>query len=114
MQLEGKKYLYDIQQACERLKRYTADKTLQDYESDDLLRSGVERQFEIMGEALHGLSRIEPDTADSIPEYRRYIGFRNRLIHGYSMIDDRIVWDILTIDLPRLSQAVNRLSETNT
>jgi len=50
---EVKKYLFDVWQACELLAQFAAGKTLIDYQGDALLRSGIERQFEIVGEALN-------------------------------------------------------------
>ena len=52
MQLEAKKYLYDIQQAVEPLTEFTGGKVFEDYEQNTMLRAAVERQFEIIGEAL--------------------------------------------------------------
>lgn len=109
MQLEAKGYLHDIQQACRRLADFTSGKSFSDYDNDALLRSAVERQFEIVGEALNGLSEVAPDVAAQIHEYRRIIAFRNRLIHGYSTIDNGIVWDIVQFDLPALSRTVTSL-----
>lgn len=57
MRRESKKYLYDIQQACERLTKFVAGKTFADYDSDDFFRSAVERQFEIIGEAISQLHK---------------------------------------------------------
>lgn len=53
MQRETKKYLFDVQQACRRIERFTAGKLFADYVADELLKSAVERQFEIIGEALN-------------------------------------------------------------
>ncbi len=93
MRLEAKKYLYDIQQAGERIAEFTAGKHLEDYRHDAMLRAAVERQFEIVGEALARLSRIDEALAARISEYRRIVASRNILIHGYADVDDRVVWD---------------------
>lgn len=76
-----------------------------------MLRSAVERQFEIIGEALVQLSRLDEALAARISEYRRIIAFRNILIHGYAQVDDRIVWDILETKLPILRREVRMLLE---
>ena len=91
MQLEAQKYLFDIRQAAQRITRFREGKTFEHYRVDDLLRSAVERQFEIIGEALSQLARQYPDVAQRIAGYRRIIAFRNILIHAYATIDDRIV-----------------------
>ncbi len=109
MRLESKKYLFDILQAAKNLRQFSQDKTLSDYEEDALLRSAVERQFEIVGEALRRLAKEDSETAGRIAEYGRIISFRNILIHGYAEIDDRIVWDILRNKLPKLLEQVESL-----
>ncbi len=109
MQLEAKKYLEDIRQATARIREFVGDKTWDDYETDALLRSAVERQFEIIGEALNQLSRTEPAVSSKISNYRRIVAFRNILIHGYAAIDDRVVWDVVQKDLPVLEQEVQSL-----
>ena len=111
MQLEAKKYLYDIQQAAARLASFTAGKSISDYEQDVMLRSAVERQFEIIGEALNQLSQLDETPAARISEYRRIIAFRNVLIHGYAEVDDRLVWDIAETKLPVLRREVAALLE---
>jgi len=106
MQLESKKYLFDIKQAAGLLADFTREKAFADYQGDPLLKSAVERQFEIIGEAL---ARLDPETASRISEYRRIIAFRNILIHGYAQIDERLVWGVLEAKLPTLAQEVNSL-----
>jgi uncharacterized protein with HEPN domain len=112
MRPESRKYLFDICQAAELLARFTEGKTFADYSGNDLLRSAVERQFEIIGEAINQLSRSDPDTASQIREYQRIIAFHNILVHGYAQVDDRIVWDLLQTRLPTLySQAKELLGD---
>ena len=58
MRLEAKKYLYDVQQAASWIADFTAGKRFEDYRSSAMLRSAVERQFEIIGEARHNSPRL--------------------------------------------------------
>ena len=74
-----------------------------------MLRAAVERQFEIIGEALSQLSRVDSSVFERIRERRRVIAFRNILIHGYADVDDRIVWDVVQVNLPTLLEDVAAL-----
>ena len=68
---EAAKYLWDACIAAERIGRFTSGRSYDDYKGDDMLRSAVERQFEIIGEALNALRRIAPETAQRIPDLSR-------------------------------------------
>jgi uncharacterized protein with HEPN domain len=83
MQLEARKYLYDIQQAAELVAQFTAGKAFADYQREPMIRLAVERGFEIIGDALSQLAKLDAALAVRISEYRRIIAFRNILIHGY-------------------------------
>ncbi len=109
MQLEAKKYLYDVQQATRRLTEFTAGKDFNDYQQDPMLRAAVERQFEIIGEALGQLAKLDRTIAARISEHSRIIAFRNILIHGYADIDDQLVWDIVQTKVPVLNREVEAL-----
>lgn len=109
MQLEVKKYLYDIREACARIAEFTAGKTFVDYTADAMLRSAVERQFEIVGEALNQLAKIEAEIAERITDHRRIVAFRNILVHAYAQIDDRLVWGVVETNLPTLARDVDSL-----
>jgi uncharacterized protein with HEPN domain len=108
-QPEIRKYLYDILQACDLLIQFSAAKTFEDYHKDALLRSAVERQFEIVGEALNKAIKLDPSLAGEVDHSSRIIAFRNRLIHAYALIADEVVWDVLKTYLPRLREQVQRL-----
>ncbi len=82
---------------------------LETYRADWTLRQAVERNFEIIGEAVTRLARIDPESAGRIGDYPQIIAFRNLLIHGYDLIDDAQVWQVITQDLPRLERQVIEL-----
>lgn len=112
MRPEARKFLYDIRKACDLIARFSASKTFADYSADPLLKSGVERQFEIIGEALSQMLKIDPSLAGHVTETRRIIAFRNILIHGYAAVSDEVVWDVLRVDLPTLRKEVGSLLES--
>lgn len=109
MRLEDKKYLFDIQTAVSRLEKFTLNKTFDDYNLDELLQAGVERQFEIIGEATNKLNKQSPNIANQLPNMREMISFRNILIHAYDNIDPMIVWGVVESSLSLLSQKVEEL-----
>ena len=102
MKDEALAHLHDILQAAKAVKAFVAGHDFDDYISDEQLRSAVERKFEVMGEALSRIRRDEPALLESIKDHREIISFRNILIHGYDVIDDRIVWDVIKVDLDSL------------
>src|SRR4029453_15187540 len=103
---EAKKRLLDAVSACEAIAEFIAGKDFSLYERD-LLRSAVERQFEIIGEALNKAGTVEPSLASQIPEFHRIIGLRNRLIHGYDNVDDEILWDVVQSKLAPLKARID-------
>ena len=102
MQPDPRTWLFDVVQAAQRVQRFVHGRSYEDYRADELLRAGVERQFEIIGEALSQLRRQSPELAEGIREHHKIIGFRNLLIHAYATVDDSIVWDIATQKLAPL------------
>jgi uncharacterized protein with HEPN domain len=99
---DPKKLLHEMKQATDRIARYTEKRTFEDYLSDDFLRSAVERQFEIVGEAMTRLRQASPELAAHFTDQTKISGFRNSLIHGYDTIDHRITWNIILVHLPVL------------
>ncbi len=67
-----------------------------------MLSSAVERQLEIVGEALSALRRFDPALAGKIPGLPQAVGCRNVLIHGYASVDHQIVWEVVQLHLPKL------------
>jgi len=95
--------------AADAIVDFAQGRSFNDYMSNLMLRSAVERQFEIIGEALSQLHRADPALAARIPDLRPVIGFRNALIHGYAQIDDVEVWWAIEVDLPPLRARVAAL-----
>ena len=111
MELGVKKLIYDVDQAIELIVDFTRGKQFEDYVQDALLLSGVERQFEIIGEALNRLHRVDQELLARISDYQRIIGFRNILAHGYDVVSDRIVWDIVKNRLAILRQEIDEIKQ---
>ena len=91
MHADAAKLPWDAHQAALRIERFVAGKGFDDYQQDDFLRSAVERQFEVIGEALNQLSRVDVETVLRIRALPRIVAFRNILIHGYAFVDNRLV-----------------------
>lgn len=105
--------LFDVPQSCQAISQYTAGLDLAAYERDPMVRDAVERRLGIIGEALNRAVDLDPELEYRVPELRAIVGLRNRLIHGYDVVDDRILWDIVQNELPRLRARVQALlSET--
>ena len=111
---EALKLLFDILEAGQRISEFTMDSTFEDYKSNPMLRSAVERQFEIIGEALRHAIEVRPDFRESISESGRIIAFRNRLIHGYAAISDDVVWGVREKNLPILLSEIRHLMDAET
>jgi uncharacterized protein with HEPN domain len=98
--------LYDVLAAADAIAGFVADRTLDEYRADLLLRSAVERQFEVLGEAMTRALRAEPGIAGAIDEARGVVDFRNVIAHGYDVLADDTVWDIAVRRLPALRETV--------
>ncbi len=107
MAREPAAFLWDVQFACNAVLRFVQDVDFERFASDLLLRSGVERQLQNMGEAFAQLARLDPELVNRVPDYRSVIGFRNLLVHGYATLDPQVVWNTIQRDLPELLKAVN-------
>ena len=69
----------------------------------------MERQFEILGDSLAQLARLDAALATKVPDLREIVAFRNVLIHGYALIDRARVWRTVEDDLPPLRAALDDL-----
>ncbi|MGH6797236.1 MAG: HepT-like ribonuclease domain-containing protein [Roseiarcus sp.] len=109
MRRDPKSLLWDARNAATVIADMTAGKTFVDFDGDIVLRSAVERQFEILGEALGQLDRLDATLGAKIPDLRQIVAFRNILIHGYALIDRARVLRAVEDDLPPLRAGLDDL-----
>ena len=103
------KLVEDIRLACEELSVFLANKDRTDLENDRGLQLIIEREFEIIGEAMNRLQRADDEAFGKITHGHRIIGTRNILAHGYDIIDHRILWDAFQQDIPRLLDELRKI-----
>lgn len=110
MQHSIKMYLSDISNSIESIYEYLGEeRNFMNYESNKLLRRAVERELEIIGEAVNRLLKIDPNI--DISDARRIVNLRNWVIHAYDNVDNVIIWGIINKDLPLLEKQVRKLLE---
>lgn len=109
MSRDSAKYLWDAEQAAAKVLRFVVARSFDDYLADEMLRSAVERQLEIVGEALNQLRKIDPDTASRIRDLPQAVALRNVLIHAYATVNDRLVWGVVEQYLRPLHDALKQL-----
>ena len=112
MQLEIQKYLYDIKTSIESIDEFLEYKRdFNEYKTNKLLRRGIERELEIIGEAANRILKL--DSTIKLDNARRIVDLRNWVIHGYDKIDDVIIWGIVSKQLPLLKDQVEKLLINN-
>lgn len=109
MQRKTPKLLEDVRDAAAFILESVASQTQDTFARDRLRRQAVERNFEIIGEALNRLSRADPDVSARLGDTPRIVAFRNILIHGYDIVDHEVVWEVIQHDLPELLKRIERL-----
>ena len=88
---EVKKHFHDILTAIGDLESFIKNADFDDLLSDRMLQAAVARKFEIIGEALNRISKVDRSYLTKIRDFKRIISFRNIIIHGYDIIDYEIL-----------------------
>jgi uncharacterized protein with HEPN domain len=107
--LERQSRLWHIDHAVSMILEFVHERSIEDYESNDLMRSAVERQLITVGEALRRAVEVDPVIAAHISDTPQIISCRNFLVHNYPQIDSQEIWRIITTDLPLLLTEVRAL-----
>ncbi len=96
------KLLEDVLDAATFIVEITSNETVDSYSRNRMLRQAIERNFEIIGEAIGRLRDHDPDVLQSLSDSSRIVGFRNVLIHGYDIVEHIVVWETARDQLPIL------------
>jgi uncharacterized protein with HEPN domain len=102
------KHLFDALTAVRLAREFSAGLSFDGFVSNVLVRSAIERQLEILGEACQRMVQADPDIRQRLPEVAFAIGLRNKIIHGYDRIENAVVYDTLMQDLSVLEQHLNQ------
>ena len=108
------KWLFDIKMAVQEIDDYFLDhpKVFSDYQANTLLKRAIERDLEIIGEAVNRILR--KDQNFQLNNAKQIIGLRNQIIHAYDNISDENIWAIVIKHIPQLKKEVNRLIDNET
>jgi len=110
MQLKIQKYLFDIQISIDSIYEYLGEhRNFNAYVSNKQLRRSVERELEIIGEAVNKILQLDPNIP--IDNARKIVSLRNHVIHAYDSVNNEIVWGIVINHLPKLKETINTLLE---
>lgn len=110
MKREIKKYLYDIKSSIDSINEYLGpDRNFFEFQKNKLLRRGIEREIEIIGEATNRILKIEPNFI--LTNARQIVDTRNWVIHVYDMVDDVVIWGIISNHLPKLKEEIESYLE---
>lgn len=103
------KLIEDLRISIGEIHDFCAAKNFSDFESDPMLQRAIEREMEIIGEALKRLLQINEKKVERvIPEFRSIIGLRNIIAHGYDIVDPMIVWDVVKNHIPVLARQIEQ------
>jgi len=107
MKREVKKYLFDIKNSINSIHEYLDGKhDFFEFQNNKLLRRGIEREIEIIGEAMNKILKLDDNI--EIKNARQIVDTRNWVIHNYDNVDDVIIWGIVINHLPKLLEEVEK------
>jgi uncharacterized protein with HEPN domain len=105
------KWLFDVKTSIAEIDSYFANEKIDflEYSKNSMRKRAVERNLEIIGEAINRILKTKPDFSAKITDAIAIIGLRNQVIHAYDNISDETIWAILTNHLPKLKTEVDEL-----
>ncbi len=106
---DPRKYLSEMLDRATFVSQFMADQSPDVLQTSRLIRSAVERELMVLGEALFQLHRAHLSIAKQIQSWDKIIGFRHVLVHGYDSLNLDIIWDVVHDELPSFIEQVNKL-----
>lgn len=105
------KWLYDVKIAIQEIESFFEGKPMlfEEYKKNKMLKRAVERELEIIGEAINRVIKKDDSFSEKIVDAINIIGLRNQVIHAYDIISDENIWAILINHLPTLKNDINNL-----
>lgn len=102
-------YSEEILKSISEIESFVEGMKFSDYAQDIKTKAAVERKLLNIGEALNQASQVDPKIEIRIADFRKIVGFRNILVHGYFGVDDALVWDVICTKLIRLKTDMESL-----
>ena len=113
MRRNRNKFIFDMLDSCRFLLDLTKNEDVTKYKNDRVFRGAVERELQIIGEAILQLKTLSPEIAAGFTEHERIIGFRHVLVHGYYDLDPDLVWLVIREKLPLLGKELEAALPTD-
>lgn len=105
------KWLYDIKFALDEIESYFEgkDKNFFEYKDNVMLKRAIERNLEIIGEAVNRILKKDPLFKNKISDTKAIIGLRNQVVHAYDNVSDEIIWSIVINHIPKLKREIEMM-----
>lgn len=109
MERDPRAYLWDALESAVAIQKFTHGMDAATYALNDLVQAAVERKFEIIGESLNRLSKVDMELASRISNLAQIVAFRNQLAHGYASVRHQTVWKVIQDSIPGLIERVRSM-----
>ena len=111
MENEINVWLTDIKQAIQEINQFLPErKDFFEFEKDLKTKRAIERNIEIIGEAVSRILKARPDL--QITNARKIVDTRNRISHGYDTVSNDIIWTIVIRDISKLEVEIDQLLDS--
>lgn len=106
-----RKWFFDIKFSIDEIESYfeSEKRDFYRYRENQMLKRAIERNLEIIGEAMNRILNRDPEISERITSSKAIVGLRNQIIHAYDNVSDENIWSILITHLPLLKSEVENI-----